>query len=116
MTISQKYIFGHKIGQSQKFKIPTPRALTRTLAASFKPNMATICEVVWSAQSSTHFTPILANFIKSPKSTSFFWSSPKKPIPPESPTSWLQISNDKPSQIMDPSPRKNYFSVARSEK
>ena len=96
MTISQKYIFGHKIGQSQKIEIPTPRALTRTLAASFKPNMATICEVVWSAQLAEYFTQILAIISPNTKKRIQFYSSPKKPIPPDSPIGWLQNSDDNP--------------------
>ena len=62
---------------------------------------------------SPQFWPILLN---PQKVQVVFGASQKKPIPSESPTSWLQILNNKPSQIMDPSPRKNYFSVTRSEK
>ena len=110
------YVFGHKIGKNQKFKIPTPHALTRTQAASFKPNMATICEVISSAQSAEYFTPILANFIKSPKSTSFFGEAPKNLYHLKALLvgyKYLMISLHRLCTLH---PEKNNFSVARSEK
>ena len=40
-----KIYFGCKVGHNHKFEILTTWASTRTPTASFKPNMATICEV-----------------------------------------------------------------------
>ena len=84
------YVFGHEISKNPKIKIPTPRALTRTLAASFKPNMATIREVCLIGTVHETFHPNFGQYIFTPK-VHVFLKQPKKPIPCEIPTSSLQI-------------------------